>query len=105
MRPKLCEFMIEPERVRNPLRVTASRTSSFVKRPVANSSKALVTSAARSGSGIRLLPVHFGGVEIADGRNEHPAALFERHSHSLARSLGSHVVVELGEGGEHAFHQ
>jgi hypothetical protein len=47
----------------------------------------------------------FLGVEIADRRNEHPAALFERHSDSPARSLGSHVVVELREGGEHAFHQ
>lgn len=76
--------MIEPERVRNPLRATASRTSSFVKRPVANSSKALVTSAARSGVVHALLPVdEFPDASRTGGRERRPKAGWLRSRKSM----------------------
>ena len=49
-----------PGGVRNPSSVTRARISCFVNRPVAKSSNAYVTNVARSGSGTRLLPDHFG---------------------------------------------
>jgi hypothetical protein len=97
--------MIEPERVRNPLRVTASRTCFFRE----TSGGELLERPRHERRTIRIghqaLARPFRGVEIADRRNEHPPALFEGHSHSRPRPLGSHVIVELGEGREHAFHQ
>ncbi|OFW16862.1 MAG: hypothetical protein A3F70_03130 [Acidobacteria bacterium RIFCSPLOWO2_12_FULL_67_14] len=47
----------------------------------------------------------FWSVEIAEGRHERPAALLQRRSHACARPFRSHVVVELREGGQDAFHQ
>ncbi len=44
-------------------------------------------------------------VDVAERRQEHPAAEFERGLHAGARAIRAHVVVELRERGEHAFHQ
>ena len=63
------------------IRLPRLRTSSFVSRPVAKSWNARRTNGARSGSGMRLLPIGRGGVQIAEQRKERPPPEFQRRPH------------------------
>ncbi|HEX7087151.1 MAG TPA: hypothetical protein VF198_12365 [Vicinamibacterales bacterium] len=44
-------------------------------------------------------------VQVAERRRKRPAPEFERGLHASACSIRAHVVVELRERGQHAFHQ
>jgi hypothetical protein len=59
----------------------------------------------RSGSGTRLFPKALGALTEPSGRQEHPLPKVQRGSHAGACAIGPHIVVDLREGREHAFHQ
>ena len=62
-------------------------------------------SGARSGSGTRLLPDHFGAFRYPMRRRKGPSAEFQCGAHAGARAVRAHVVVELRERRQHPFHQ
>jgi hypothetical protein len=42
---------------------------------------------------------------VSERRRKRPSSEFQRGTHARARSIGTHVVVELRERRQHAFHQ